>query len=165
MKRSGAKAEHHGPVRRRALQVLGRAEPEARPPCSRDGHELIPARSLDQDRRKIQIGPRGEPQSPPLAAQPIEHGRELLGASDHVFILECRAPFAIRSCRIAGLSRSRREIGRRRLVGRRRGTGAVPVDDCTGARLLGVRGGRHGRHRESGCRVRRVSRGRPPAPD
>ena len=39
------------------------------------------------NRWQIEIGPRREPQSAPLPAEPIEHRGELARASDHVFIV------------------------------------------------------------------------------
>ena len=90
VKRPGAKVEHHDPVRRRAVHDLRGTEPQSRPPCARLGQQLVTARSLDRDRRQIEIGPRGDPESPSPAAEPIEHGDELLGAANHVFIVESR---------------------------------------------------------------------------
>ena len=43
VQRPGTKAEHDGPVRRRATQVFDRAEPQARTPRPRDSDELIAA--------------------------------------------------------------------------------------------------------------------------
>ncbi len=131
VKRPGAKVEHHGPVRGgrcRSCKARNRSRGRLAPGL---GQELITARSLDQDRREIEIGPRGEPERAALAAEPIEHGDELLGAADHVFIVECRTPLTIRSRRIAGLSRGRLAMSAERcLVGRRRDGSARPWRDA-----------------------------------
>ncbi len=63
-------------------------EPESRPPRARLGQELVVARSLELDRRQLEVDTGGNPQgATTLTAETIEHAEELLGTANHVFII------------------------------------------------------------------------------
>ena len=139
------------------LRVSADAESKSRAPCSRPrfGRNLINARTVDHDGRKIKVGSRGDTELPALTTQPIEHRDELLGTADHVFVFKGWTSLTVVARGITCIPRGCGAAGRGRMARRCR----TPVARSGRRRRFFRRlpGGRHRWHRG---KVHRIIRGR-----